>query len=78
MPYDLSFLRKQALTKHWPARLDAELRARFGDAVAPKTAFNADLRQYTTTFTPVDDGVLNAQIVAYAEGYQTAISWMVE
>lgn len=75
--FALNMVRKSQLLGRWPGRLDQELRQKFGEAIAPKTHFDKQAQQYKTDFTEVD-GVDSAAVLAFIEGYQIAISSVLE
>lgn len=73
----LAYARKVRLLQRWPECLDQQLRLRYGDALLPDTGFNKETRQYETKFTQLD-GVSSAEVLSYIEGFQTAVSVMLE
>jgi hypothetical protein len=63
----------------WPARLDQELRKRYGDLLAPKTRFDQALKHYATEFNrDVLAGTEEAEVKAFIAGFEACIGMVVE
>lgn len=78
MAYQLPIDKKLALVMRWPAKLDQELRRKFGDALQPKTGFNKETNRYATEFNHGDDPAVSSEVLMFIEGFQTAISTLTE
>lgn len=80
MPRTITTARKVIVGMAWPARLDQELRKRFGEDLKPKTFFDKEERNaYVTSFDlSVLDEMQVAQVRAYIAGFQACVEMVTE
>jgi len=77
MQRNFSMQKKMSTLQGFPARLDQELRKQFGDALAPHTFFDKELKYYRTDYaesTP-EDSLLIDQFIA---GFMAAVTMVTE
>lgn len=73
---------KLAYIRHWPARLDQEIRKTFGDDTGPSTHFDKERKHYVTTTVHgecgADDVGPNREIGLFAAGFMAAVTMITE
>lgn len=79
MQRNLPLLKKFALLRGWPARLDQELRSQFGDELAPRTSFDTERKAYNTEYVGGEGSPQRwPEVDQYIAGFYAAITMVLE